>query len=95
MLPKDSIIIANGCKSVARLSDSRLSSEVELFGREIGISFQVVDDILDFVSSPEELGKPGGGADIYLGRDKDSSSYSGCKTVSKTEENVGGRNRRL
>eukprot|EP00092_Neocalanus_flemingeri_P007727 GFUD01008343.1.p1 GENE.GFUD01008343.1~~GFUD01008343.1.p1 ORF type:complete len:352 (-),score=137.07 GFUD01008343.1:145-1200(-) len=64
---KTASLIANGCRSVASLSDRRLADEAEQFGREIGIAFQVVDDILDFVSSPEELGKPGGGADILAG----------------------------
>ena len=64
---KTASLIAGGCRSVASLSDRRLADEAELFGREIGIAFQVVDDILDFESSPEELGKPGGGADILAG----------------------------
>ena len=64
---KTASLIANGCRSVACLSDSSLADEAELFGREIGIAFQVVDDILDYVASPEELGKPGGGADILAG----------------------------
>ena len=64
---KTASLIANGCRSVASLSDSSLADEAEQFGREIGIAFQVVDDILDYVASPEELGKPGGGADILAG----------------------------
>jgi len=64
---KTASLIANGCRSVASLSDRRMADEAELFGREIGIAFQVVDDVLDFVSTPEELGKPGGGADILAG----------------------------
>lgn len=64
---KTASLIANGCRSVASLSDSSLADEAEEFGREIGIAFQVVDDILDYVASPEELGKPGGGADILAG----------------------------
>ena len=64
---KTASLIANGCRSVAILSDSSLADEAEQFGREIGIAFQVVDDILDYVASPEELGKPGGGADILAG----------------------------
>jgi geranylgeranyl pyrophosphate synthase len=30
------------------------------FGRQVGLAFQIVDDILDFVGSPEQLGKPVG-----------------------------------
>ena len=64
---KTASLVANGCRSVACLSNSSLALEAEEFGREIGIAFQVVDDILDYVASPEELGKPGGGADILAG----------------------------
>jgi geranylgeranyl pyrophosphate synthase len=30
------------------------------YGRDLGIAFQIVDDILDFVGTEEELGKPAG-----------------------------------
>jgi all-trans-nonaprenyl-diphosphate synthase len=30
------------------------------YGRNLGLSFQVVDDILDFTQSTEQLGKPAG-----------------------------------
>ena len=30
------------------------------YGRNLGLSFQVVDDILDFTQSAEQLGKPAG-----------------------------------
>ncbi len=30
------------------------------YGYEIGMAFQIVDDVLDFISDPEELGKPVG-----------------------------------
>ncbi len=30
------------------------------FGRQVGMAFQVVDDVLDFVGSPELIGKPAG-----------------------------------
>lgn len=36
------------------------------YGRNIGIAFQLVDDMLDFVSSSEQLGKPAA-ADLHLG----------------------------
>lgn len=40
---------------------------VQKFGRSIGLAFQVVDDILDIVSTTEELGKDVG-SDIELGK---------------------------
>ncbi|CEQ41834.1 SPOSA6832_03615 [Sporobolomyces salmonicolor] len=37
------------------------------YGRNLGIAFQLIDDMLDFTASAAELGKPGGGADLKLG----------------------------
>lgn len=31
---------------------------LEIFGREIGLAFQIIDDVLDVTSTVEELGKP-------------------------------------
>lgn len=36
------------------------------YGRNLGLAFQFVDDLLDFVSSSEQLGKPAA-ADLKLG----------------------------
>ncbi|MFQ5858759.1 MAG: polyprenyl synthetase family protein [Anaerolineae bacterium] len=30
------------------------------FGREVGMAFQIVDDVLDFVGTPDQIGKPVG-----------------------------------
>ena len=40
--------------------DDRQVSALRTFGINLGLAFQVVDDILDFTSSEEELGKPVG-----------------------------------
>ncbi|GAA5933965.1 trans-hexaprenyltranstransferase [Sporobolomyces koalae] len=37
------------------------------YGKNLGIAFQLIDDMLDFTASAAELGKPGGGADLKLG----------------------------
>ncbi|KAI5478496.1 hexaprenyl-diphosphate synthase [Pseudohyphozyma bogoriensis] len=37
------------------------------YGKNIGIAFQLVDDMLDFTATASQLGKPGGGADLKLG----------------------------
>lgn len=47
------------------------ASEVEiramrLFGREVGMAFQIVDDVLDFVGSSDHIGKPVG-SDLQQG----------------------------
>lgn len=41
--------------------------KVEAYGRSIGLAFQIVDDILDIVSTTEELGKDAG-SDIASGK---------------------------
>jgi geranylgeranyl pyrophosphate synthase len=39
-------------------SDEETKRKVRLYGYEIGMAFQIVDDILDFTSQTEKLGKP-------------------------------------
>lgn len=39
-------------------SDEETKQRVRLYGHEIGMAFQIVDDILDFTSQTEKLGKP-------------------------------------
>ncbi|CAH8558165.1 unnamed protein product [Dicrocoelium dendriticum] len=37
------------------------------FGRHLGMAFQLIDDVLDFVADDKNLGKPSGGADLQTG----------------------------
>lgn len=57
---KTASLIAASCKSAAVFSD--VSKEVKdamfAYGKHIGLAYQVVDDILDFTQSTEQLGKP-------------------------------------
>jgi geranylgeranyl pyrophosphate synthase len=39
-------------------SDEQTREKVRVYGYEIGMAFQIVDDILDFTSQTEKLGKP-------------------------------------
>lgn len=57
---KTASLLANSAKATGVLSDT---SEVTInqlyaYGRYLGLAFQIVDDILDFTSSDEVLGKP-------------------------------------
>lgn len=59
---KTALLIATSCKLGALATGA---SEVEAnklyrYGYYIGISYQIIDDILDFTSSANELGKPTG-----------------------------------
>ena len=59
---KTASLIANSSKAAAVLSDSSAVQAQNLYGygRHLGLAFQIVDDILDFTSSTEDLGKPSG-----------------------------------
>ena len=39
-------------------SDVAIKEKVRVFGYEVGMAFQIVDDILDFTSQTQQLGKP-------------------------------------
>ncbi len=57
---KTASLIANSSRAVGVLSGlagARLD-DLFLFGRQLGLAFQVVDDILDFTASDQQLGKP-------------------------------------
>jgi hexaprenyl-diphosphate synthase len=57
-------VILGGCKGTeaAWLKDVAYG-----YGRNLGIAFQLVDDMLDYMPSTVDLGKPGSGADLRLG----------------------------
>jgi all-trans-nonaprenyl-diphosphate synthase len=57
---KTASLIANSARAAGVLSELppvQLDS-LYRFGRQLGLAFQVVDDILDFTSSDQQLGKP-------------------------------------
>ncbi|MDF5717304.1 MAG: solanesyl diphosphate synthase [Rhizonema sp. NSF051] len=59
---KSASIIANSSKAAGLLSEVSEETAEHLYGygRHIGLAFQIVDDILDFTSSTDTLGKPAG-----------------------------------
>ena len=59
---KTASLIANSSKAAGLLSDVSEETAEHLYeyGRHIGLAFQIVDDILDFTSSTDTLGKPVG-----------------------------------
>lgn len=65
---KTASLIAYTCKAVTLLSGADEAQQEAAFeyGRNLGIAFQLVDDLLDFESSQSELGKPAA-ADLKLG----------------------------
>ncbi|XVE52986.1 hypothetical protein DITRI_Ditri02bG0168700 [Diplodiscus trichospermus] len=59
---KTASLIAASTKGAAIFSgvDRSVTEQMYEFGKNLGLSFQVVDDILDFTQSAEQLGKPAG-----------------------------------
>ena len=59
---KTASLIANSAKAAGLISETSLETAEHLYnyGRHLGLSFQIVDDILDFTSSTDTLGKPVG-----------------------------------
>ncbi|XP_060552177.1 all trans-polyprenyl-diphosphate synthase PDSS1-like [Ruditapes philippinarum] len=65
---KTASLLANSCKAVAVLGncDEELAEAAYNYGKNIGISFQLIDDLLDFTSCDHVMGKPTA-ADLKLG----------------------------
>ena len=65
---KTASLIANSAKAAGLLSGVSLEIAESLYayGRDVGLAFQIVDDILDFTASTEVLGKPAG-SDLISG----------------------------
>ncbi|KAK7881497.1 hypothetical protein WMY93_029906 [Mugilogobius chulae] len=65
---KTASLIANSCKAVSILvsPDPEVHEIAYQYGRNVGIAFQLVDDVLDFTSGSSQLGKPTA-ADLKLG----------------------------
>ncbi|KAJ8272613.1 hypothetical protein GJAV_G00091290 [Gymnothorax javanicus] len=65
---KTASLIANSCKAVSILvnPDPEVHEICFQYGRNVGIAFQLVDDVLDFTSCANQLGKPSA-ADLRLG----------------------------
>ena len=63
--------LLSGCRALAAGVLADVSSEVEAaletFGHDIGIAFQLIDDLLDYAADPDQLGKQIG-ADLREGK---------------------------
>lgn len=59
---KTASLLAASCKGAAMLSQSnkRTQKDFYLYGKHVGLAFQIIDDILDIVGSETFLGKPAG-----------------------------------
>ncbi|AQK88825.1 Solanesyl diphosphate synthase 2 chloroplastic [Zea mays] len=66
---KTASLIAASTRSAAIFSGvgSGVCEQMYEYGRNLGLAFQVVDDILDLTQSAEQLGKPAAGSDLAKG----------------------------
>ncbi|KAL8317774.1 hypothetical protein RB597_001270 [Gaeumannomyces tritici] len=65
---KTASLISKSCRAAALLgsTDAATVDAAYAYGRNLGLAFQLVDDMLDYTRSATELGKPAG-ADLELG----------------------------
>ncbi|MFD1171705.1 heptaprenyl diphosphate synthase component II [Oceanobacillus picturae] len=65
---KTALLIATSCQLGALVSDltEAQANNLYKYGYYIGMSYQIIDDILDFTSTEKELGKPSG-SDLLQG----------------------------
>jgi heptaprenyl diphosphate synthase len=60
---KTALLIAASCQlgAIAADVEEAIHKKLYRFGYYVGMSYQIIDDILDFTSTEKELGKPAGG----------------------------------
>lgn len=65
---KTASLISKSCRAAALLggADAQTVEAAYSYGKNLGLAFQLVDDMLDYTRNEEELGKPAG-ADLELG----------------------------
>ena len=59
---KTASLLAASCKGAAMLSNCNESEQNDfyIYGKHLGLAFQIIDDILDIIGSYKSLGKPAG-----------------------------------
>ncbi|EFX05439.1 hexaprenyl pyrophosphate synthetase [Grosmannia clavigera kw1407] len=65
---KTASLISKSCRAAALLggADAQTVDAAYAYGKNLGLAFQLVDDMLDYTRSAKDLGKPAG-ADLELG----------------------------
>lgn len=65
---KTALLIAISCQlgAICANAPTSISQQLFRFGYYVGMSFQITDDILDFIGTEQELGKPAG-SDLFQG----------------------------
>lgn len=59
---KTASLLASSCKAAAIISDTNIDTQNRFYnyGKHLGLSFQIIDDILDITSTDKTMGKPAG-----------------------------------
>ena len=59
---KTALLIAASCQlgAIASGADENIHRQLYQFGYNVGMSYQIIDDILDFTGTEKQLGKPAG-----------------------------------
>ncbi len=75
---KTASLISKSCRAAALLggADAQTVDSAYAYGKNLGLAFQLVDDMLDYTRSERELGKPAG-ADLELGLPRRRCSLPG------------------
>jgi len=62
IISKTAILLSSTCACAAIVAgaEKQVVEDLEEFGMDLGIAFQLMDDILDYISCEEEFGKPVG-----------------------------------
>lgn len=65
---KTALLISSSCHlgAVAAGADEQVANHLKRFGYYVGMSFQIIDDILDLTATDKQLGKPAG-SDLMQG----------------------------
>ncbi len=89
---KTAFLIAASCQlgGIAGGLPKESYDQLYMFGYYVGMSYQIIDDILDFTSSEKELGKPAG-SDLWQGNITLPVLYAmeseeGCSLISSIKE---------
>ncbi|MDQ0299441.1 heptaprenyl diphosphate synthase [Salibacterium salarium] len=79
---KTALLIAVSCQLGAISAGASLTDQTRLFqyGYNVGMSYQIIDDILDFTGSEKELGKPAGD-DLLQGNITLPALYAMCHST--------------
>ncbi len=65
---KTALLIAISCElgAIAANAPKEIQRKLHYFGYYVGMSFQITDDVLDFIGTEKQLGKPAG-SDLFHG----------------------------